>query len=502
MAANLPIGAAKVKPYDWQGDKPLKIHASETVIYELHVRGFTRHSSSRVASPGTFQGVIEKIPYLKDLGITAVELMPLTEWDETDNRFYHPETNEKLLNYWGYNPLSFFALKSGFAANPDNHLNEFKEMVRRLHLEGIEVILDMVFNHSGETDLEGTTTSFRGIDNAIYYMIDQTSGEYHNFTGCGNTINCNHPVVRELIRDSLRYWVNEMHIDGFRFDLAAIFSRDQDGKVVDNSPLIELIAEDPLLRDTKIIAEAWDASGLYQVGTFSDDARWLEWNGRFRDDVRRFMAGHEDTVHTLATRIAGSSDLYLPSKRGPLNSVNFITSHDGFTLYDLVSYESKRNHANGEQSRDGENHNLSWNSGHEGDPCPPEVEELRLRRIRSFAALQLLSQGIPMLTAGDEFGRTQQGNNNCWCQDSELSWIDWSLAEKNHDLLRFFRKCIALRKQHQVFRRSTFFEQGNVNDRENREIIWQSLIPGHQDWSASCRTLGFILHGIRKTSVT
>ncbi len=480
--------------FDWQGDTPPRIPLADTIIYELHVRGYTRHHSSNVSTPGSYQGIVEKIPYLKELGISAVELLPVTEWDETDNRFINPSTRESLYNFWGYSPISFFSPKSGYGSGQFPARDDFKSLVRSLHQEGIEVIVDMVFNHSGETDYEGKTTSFRGIDNPTYYMINQENGDYLNYTGCGNTFNCNHPVCRELILQSLRYWVTEMHVDGFRFDLAAIFSRDEHGQVMDDSPLIELIAVDPVLRDVKIVAEAWDASGLYQVGSFSRNPRWQEWNGRFRDDVRRFMAGYDDTVRTLATRIAGSSDLYQSHGRSPLNSINFITCHDGFSLYDLVSYEEKRNNANGEQNRDGEAHNLSWNSGHEGVPCSAAIQKLRFRRIRTFAALLFLSQGIPMITAGDEFGRSQHGNNNSWCQDNEIGWIDWSLREKNSDLLRFFRKCIALRKQYPQFRRTTFFRPPASDHLDRPDITWQSLQPGSQDWSAECRTLAFTLH--------
>ncbi len=489
------------KPFDWQGDRPLKTPLAETIIYELHVRGFTKHPNSQTTAPGTFAGIIEKIDYLKDLGVTAVELLPVTAWDETDTPFKHPESGARLLNFWGYNPVSFFALHSGLADDPADAVNECKTMVRSLHQAGIEVILDMVCNHTGESDYTQTTSSLRAIDNEVYYLIDEQSGDYLNFSGCGNTVNCNHPVVRSLILDALRYWVEEMHIDGFRFDLAAIFSRGTDGAIRTDPPLIEEIAEDPLLRDTKIIAEAWDAAGLYQVGSFSSDPRWLEWNGRFRDDCRRFLAGLPDTVSSLASRLAGSSDLYGPSSRGPLNSINFLTSHDGFSLYDLVSYETKRNHDNGEDNRDGEQHNLSWNSGHEGDPSPPDVQRLRRRRIRTAAGLLLLAQGVPMLTAGDEFARTQHGNNNSWCQDNEIGWVDWSLAETNQDLLRFFRSCIALRKNHRCFRREHFFPAESGDRRNNHpEISWQSLQPGQPDWSAECRTLALVLHDADDTS--
>ncbi len=481
--------------FDWQGDRPPRTPLAETVIYELHVRGFTRHDTSQVSAPGTFRGVIDKIDYLCSLGITAVELLPVTAWDETDNRFFDPDSEARLLNFWGYNPLTYFALHSGLAAKPQAAADEFKAMVRSLHQAGIEVILDMVFNHTGESDLAGVTSSFRGIDNQIYYLVDPDNGDYLNFSGCGNTLNCNHPVVRRLIIDALRYWVQEMHVDGFRFDLAAIFSRGRNGTVLAEAPLIEEIAEDPVLRDTKIIAEAWDASGLYQVGSFSSDPRWLEWNGRYRDDVRRFFAGLPDSVSTLASRLAGSSDLYGNSSRGPLNSINFVTSHDGFTLYDLVSYDHKHNQRNGEQNRDGETHNLSWNSGHEGDPAAEDVRVRRRCRMRSLIGILLLSQGVPMLTAGDEIGRTQQGNNNSWCQDNVIGWLDWSLAETNRDLLRFVRFCIQLRKKHRCFRRDRFFppHQHDGTDR-HPEISWQSLYPGRQDWSAECHTLGCLLH--------
>lgn len=488
--------------FDWQGDRPLKIPLEDSVIYELHVRGFTQNSNSGVKHPGTYRGIIEKIPYLKRLGITAIELMPVTEFDENANTFIHPTTQLPLKNFWGYNPISFFALKSGYAADPHDHMNEFKEMVRALHQAGIEVILDMVYNHTGEGGYDKPSLSFRGIDNPIYYLLDQADQSYLNFSGCGNTFNCNHPVVRSLIRESLRYWVMEMHIDGFRFDLASILGRDKQGHLLANPPMIELIAEDPLLRDTKIIAEAWDAAGLYQVGSFSTDNRWAEWNGKFRDDVRMFHASYDNAVTNLATRIAGSSDLYQSSSRNPWNSINFITSHDGYTLYDLVSYQKKHNEANGEQNRDGDNHNLSWNSGCEGVTNDKTIEKLRLRRMRSMALTLLLSQGVPMLTAGDEFGRTQQGNNNAWCQDNTTSWLDWSLVEQNDNLLHFFRQCIHLRRTHSIFRRFHFFDSTGQGKNNQGDISWQSLLPGTQDWSSSCRTLGFLLHGSASRDTT
>lgn len=483
--------------FNWQNDRPLKTPMVDSVIYELHVRGFTQHTSSQVKCPGTYLGIVEKIPYLKELGVTAVELMPVTEWDENDNVFHDPVTGIRLKNYWGYNPVSFFALKSGYASRPDNHINEFKTMVLSLHQAGIEVILDMVYNHTGEGNYQGDTSSFRGIDNPIYYLLDQHTRDYLNYSGCGNTFNCNHPVVREFILNSLRYWVMEMHVDGFRFDLASILGRDRQGHVLANPPMIEMIAQDPILRDTKIIAEAWDAAGLYQVGSFSTDARWAEWNGRFRDDVRAFMAGHSNSVANLATRIAGSSDLYQSSSRTPCNSVNFITSHDGFTLHDLVSFNKKHNFRNGEEDRDGDNHNISWNSGIEGKTGHAATQDLRLRRMRSMALILILSQGVPMLTAGDEFGRSQNGNNNCWCQDNQTSWLDWNLTHTNRGLLRFFKKCLNLRKEHEIFRRHDFFssQDSTTESGQETDINWQSLQPGQEDWSADCHTLAFLLRG-------
>lgn len=484
--------------YDWQDDRPLNIPLRDSIIYELHVRGFTRHSSAGVAHPGTFKGITEKIGYLKRLGITAVELMPVTEFNENEPTFVNPLTGERLKNFWGYSPLSFFAPKCGYSSDLEAPLNEFRDMVKALHRAGIEVILDIVYNHTAEGGNDGPTTSFRGIDNTIYYLLDPWTRAYLNFSGCGNTCNCNHPIVRNLIMDALRWWVVDMHVDGFRFDLASILGRDPSGQVLANPPVVEMIAEDPVLSDTKIIAEAWDAAGLYQVGTFSPHHRWAEWNGRFRDDVRAFMCGHAGMVPALATRIAGSSDLYQRHNRRPCNSINFITSHDGFTLVDLVSHNEKHNLINGEDNRDGDNHNLSWNSGVEGSTANRKIHNLRSRRLRTMATILLLSQGVPMLVAGDEFGRSQQGNNNAWCQDNAISWLDWSLAKKNRGQLRFFRKLIQLRKAHHIFRRENFFQFGNFgpdNDACSLEILWQGLRPGEQDWSHECWTLAFLLNG-------
>ncbi|MCX6135072.1 MAG: glycogen debranching protein GlgX [Ignavibacteriales bacterium] len=467
--------------FDWKYDQPLNRHLADSIIYELHVRGFTRHPSSGVSHPGTFHGLSEKIPYLRDLGVTAVELMPVNDFLETDCLVRNPATGEQLLNFWGYHPISFFALKASYASNPSlgAEVREFKSMVKDFHDAGIEVILDMVFNHTGEGDEQGATISFRGLDNPIYYIVDPNTGGYLNFSGCGNTMNCNHPVVRDLILGSLRYWVTEMHVDGFRFDLASILGRGTDGSVLANPPLLERIAADPVLANVKLIAEAWDAAGLYQVGSFPSWGRWAEWNARFRDDVRQFWKGEPDKVRSLATRFCGSADLYRGSGRAPFHSVNFITSHDGFTLADLVSYNEKHNEANGEQNRDGLNGNDSWNCGEEGPTADPSIQKLRNRQIKNLAATLLLSQGVPMILAGDEIGRTQSGNNNAYCQDNETSWLDWVAAENNKDLLRFFKCLIAFRLSHTLFRQRKFIGQGS----EIPRIIWHGTEPYSPDWS-------------------
>ena len=366
-------------------------------------------------------------------------------------------------------------------------------MVKALHKSGIEVILDVVFNHTAEGGSDGPLLNLRGLDNSIYYLLDPETRNYLNFSGCGNTLNCNHPIVRQLIIECLHFWVIEMHVDGFRFDLASILGRDQNGEVLSNPPMVEMIAEDPILSHTKIIAEAWDAAGLYQVGSFSTSGRWAEWNGKFRDDVRAFMCGHQAMIPSLATRIAGSSDLYQKNLRRPCNSINFVTSHDGFTLWDLVSYNDKHNLENGENDLDGADYNISWNSGHEGETSDPAINMLRARRIRSLMVILMLSQGVPMVLAGDEFGRTQNGNNNAYCHDSPLSWIDWSLKEKNKDLFRFFKLIIAIRKRHPVFRRSDFFP--DQPHELHHPIRWQANLPDTKDWSDQAKSLAFLLDG-------
>lgn len=476
--------------FDWGIDQPLNIPLSESIIYELHVRGFTYHESSGVKNPGTFVGLIEKIPYLKELGITAVELLPINEFQETDTSRINPLTGERLLNFWGYHPICFFTPKASYASNSRNggQVKEFKAMVKAFHEAGIEIILDMVFNHTAEGDEHGTTFCFRGIDNSIYYLIDPQTGTYYNYSGCGNTLNCNHPVVREMILDCLRYWVTEMHVDGFRFDLASILGRGQDGSVLSNPPILEEITLDPILANTKLIAEAWDAAGLYQVGTFpggtfaSNEGRWAEWNGKFRDDIRKFVKSDPGMVSALATRMLGSPDLYHGSGRAPFHSINFVTSHDGFTLHDLVSYNEKHNEANGENNADGSNDNYSWNCGWEGPTNSKEINALRLRQMKNMATLLLLSQGVPMILGGDEMGRTQQGNNNAYCQDNEISWINWELTKSYAHLLRFFKLLIRFRKQHAIFRRKSF-------DDPFQTISWHGVKLGQPDWSWESRSL-------------
>lgn len=482
--------------YDWEGDRPLGRPIQDTIIYEVHLRGFTRHPSSGVTCPGTFRGLTEKIDYLRDLGVTAVELLPVSEFDETEALFSHPETRVPLGNYWGYHPLLFGAPKAAYASKPAAVLREFRDMVKALHRAGIELFLDVVFNHTAEGGRQGKCTCFRGITPDIYYLRDPKSGEYLNFSGCGNTCNCNHPVTRTLIMDMLRWWVVEMHVDGFRFDLASILNRGPDGAILANPPVVELLAEDPVLAGTKIIAEAWDAGGLYQVGSFSTSRRWAEWNGRFRDDVRAFMCSCPGSVSRLATRIAGSSDLYQSHGRGPCNSINFLTSHDGFTLADLVSYNHKHNENNGENNRDGDNNNMSWNSGWEGPTADPGIQAFRMRRIRTFAVILLLSSGVPMLVAGDELGRSQGGNNNAWNQDNPTSWLDWTLVRKNQGLLRFFQSLIQLRKQHRCFRRTDFFPE--KAGPEGAEIRWFGQRGAEADWSEESRALAFLLRGIQQ----
>ncbi len=484
-------GRVEGEEFDWGFDHPINQHLADSVIYEVHVRGFTVHPSSGAAHPGTYRGLIEKIPHLQELGITAVELMPVTEFEETDNRRVNAITGEPLRNFWGYQPLAFFAPKAGYAASGParGEVREFQEMVKALHEAGIEVILDMVFNHTGEGEEDGPTVSFRGLDNATYYLMDRKTGRYLDFSACGNTLNCNHPVVRTLILACLRYWVTEMHVDGFRFDLASILGRDSDGRALESPPLLEIIAADPALAHTKLIAEAWDAAGLYQVGSFPNFGRWAEWNGRFRDEVRRFVRGDAGSVPALATRLAGSADLYQHDGRAPFHSVNFVTSHDGFTLADLVAYNERHNEANGENGEDGQADDLSWNCGEEGPTTWPEVRALRLRQRKNFAAILLLSQGVPMILAGDELGRSQGGNNNAYSQDNEISWLDWDRKTEDQELFRFFCRLIRFRKAHPGLRRRSFSEEPSGRP----WVTWHGLARGQPDWSPEARSLGMHL---------
>lgn len=449
--------------FQWQDDQPPRHAWADTVIYELHVRGFTIHPSSGVLHPGTYRGVIEKIPYLKSLGVTAIELMPVHEFNDDHVLRRNPKTGEPLTNYWGYDPVSFFAPKASFssAGGFGQQKLEFREMVLALHQAGIEVILDVVFNHTAEGNERGPTLCFRGIDNVIFYLLAEDPRYYRDFTGTGNTINANHPVVRDFILSALRYWVTEMHVDGFRFDLASVFGRDRSGQLHADAPLLTRIAEDAILRDIKIIAEAWDAAGAYEVGSFSE-RRWSEWNGRYRDDVRRFWRGDDGMRGAFASRICGSADIYTRSGKGPDGSINFITCHDGFTLNDLVSYLDKHNDANGENNQDGTNANYSENYGTEGDTTDAFIESVRTQQIKNLLLTLLISRGVPMILGGDEFRRSQRGNNNAYCQDNEISWVDWTLLDKHTDIYRFTQSALAFRRAHPVLSKEQFYTDADI----------------------------------------
>lgn len=449
-----------INDIELETDSPVKTEHNDLIIYEAHLRGFTRDRSSKVSHPGTYAGFIEKIPYLKELGINAVEFLPIFEFDENEDyvngRPRYDQDGNRLLNYWGYNPISFFAPKAGYAASGkySMHIYELKNLIKELHKNNIRVILDVVFNHTAEGDETGPYISYKGIDNKAYYILGP-HGQYYNFSGCGNTLNCNNPIVRQMILNCLRYWIAEYHIDGFRFDLASILGRNQDGSPMSNPPLLELLTFDPLLNNTILIAEAWDAAGLYQVGSFPSYGRWAEWNGRYRDDVRHFLKGDIGYAKAIADRITGSEDIYNPTYRGNGASINFITCHDGFTLWDLFSYNEKHNEDNGWDNTDGSNDNISWNCGIEGDTRDRKILALRHQMVRNAAAILICSVGIPMILAGDEFGNTQFGNNNAYCQDNQISWLDWNLLEKNKNLFEFFKQLIAFRKQHPVLRKAS-----------------------------------------------
>jgi glycogen operon protein len=490
-------GVVIAEEYDWEGDAPLRIPPEEMIIYELHVGGFSRHHSSGVRHPGTFAGIVEKIPYLKSLGITHVELMPVMAFDEQDV----PEQvwEDGLTNFWGYSTHSFFSPHPGYCVSPleGTHRSEFRDMVKALHRAGIGVILDVVFNHTSEGGAEGPVLNLKGFGNETYYILDQIDkGIYLDFTGCGNTVNANHPLVARFILDCLEYWVRSMHVDGFRFDLASALARNEEGRPMHNPPLLWGIELSDVLAHTEIIAEAWDAAGLYQVGSFPG-YRWMEWNGRYRDVVRRFVRGDPGLIGEMANRIAGSSDLYQANQRLPINSINFVTCHDGFTLWDLVSYDRKHNEANAERNRDGTDDNLSWNCGAEGETEDPEIHVLRLRQVRNLQTILFLSQGVPMILAGDEVLRTQGGNNNAWCQDNPVGWLDWGLTERNANMLRFVSELIALRKRHPSLRRRRFLSGRTRRGARLPDITWYAPNGGQPAWDAEeARSLAFTLASV------
>ena len=480
--------------YDWEGDKPLQQSCENEIIYELHVGGFTRHPSAGVEHPGTFSGIIEKVPYLQELGVTAVELLPVMAFDEQD--LPDKARDLGLGNYWGYATHSFFTPHPGYCIDPmaGSNPDEFRDMVKALHRAGISVILDVVFNHTAEGGEDGPTINFKGLMNrGFYHLEDHDSMLYKNYSGCGNTVNCNHPLVARFIIESLEYWVKKFHVDGFRFDLASILARGEDGAPMYHAPVVWNIEFSNILAHTRLFAEAWDAGGLYQVGGFPG-FRWAEWNGRYRDLIRQFIKGDPGKVPELATRLTGSSDLYQGSDRLPINSVNFITCHDGFTLLDLVSYNEKHNQANGEENRDGDNHNHSRNYGAEGITDDPAINGLRLKQVKNFMAVLMLSQGVPMILAGDEVLRSQQGNNNCYCQDNALSWFDWSLLEKNREMFCFTKGIIQLRKRHPCLMQRHYLS-GAVTDVSNlQDVAWHGRQLNKPQWAdPSSRILGCTL---------
>jgi isoamylase len=480
--------------YDWEDDAPLHTPTQNAVIYELHVGGFTRHPSSGVGHPGTFSGLLEKIPYLQRLGVTHVELLPIMAFDAQDVPSHTADLG--LSNYWGYSTHSFFAPHPGYSIEPRRARDEFRDMVKALHRAGIGVILDVVFNHTAEGGSDGPIISFKGLGNEIFYHLDpEDRRRYRDYTGCGNTVNCNHPLVVRFLLDSLLYWVRQMHVDGFRFDLASALGRGEDGRPQYHAPLLWAIELSPTLARTHLIAEAWDASGLYQVGDFPG-YRWAEWNGRYRDLVRAFVRGDPGLIPELATRIAGSSDLYEADGRLPRNSINFVTCHDGFTLYDLVSYNNKHNQANGEDNRDGDNHNLSWNCGVEGPTNDPAILALRRRQAMNLIAILMLSQGVPMLLSGDEMLRTQKGNNNCYCQDNDLTWFDWDLVETNRDMVDFVSGMITLRRRHPSLARERFLTGQPQPGQSLPDIAWHGVQLDRLDWDdPEGRALAFTLAG-------
>ena len=491
--ASVPKSIVIDDAFDWQGDAPPSIPFEKTIIYEAHLKGFTAHASSRVAKPGTYPGFIEKIPHLVSLGVTAVELLPVHEFYVEDFLLA-----KGLTNYWGYNTIGFFAPESSYAAgaSPGSQVSEFKTLVRELHKAGIEVLLDVVYNHSGEGNELGPLLCFKGIDNPTYYCLTGTEREpyryYMNYTGCGNTMNLAHPAVIRLVMDSLRYWVQEMHVDGFRFDLASVLGR-EDGPFRKSASFFDAISQDPALNHVKLIAEPWDL-GDYEVGDFPVD--WSEWNGRFRDTTRRFVKGDAGQVRDLGYRLTGSADLYADDGRSAYNSINFITCHDGFTLYDLLSYNTKHNEANGEGNRDGTDDNNSWNCGAEGDTNDQEVRRLRKQLAKNHICHLLFSSGTPMVLGGDEFLRTQKGNNNAYCQDNALAWFDWGEAERNGDFLQFVQKAVAFLKRHPILQRRKFFLGRDLNANGVPDLAWFNENGTTPDWNdPELRTICLQLDG-------
>ena len=484
--------------YDWEGDRPLQRPMEETILYETHVRGFTAHDSAGVSYPGSYRGLAEKIPYLKALGVTAVELLPVQQFDPQEVQQSNPLTGEPLTNYWGYATVAFFAPHAGYGCCDDAQglANEFRDMVKALHRAGIEVILDIAFNHTGEGDHRGPTICFRGLENVAYYLLQPDRRYYANYSGTGNTVNCNHSVVRRMIRECLRYWVQEYHVDGFRFDLASVLSRNQRGEPERDSPILWEIESDPVLAGTKLIAEAWDAAGLYQLGSFTGD-RWAEWNGEFRDDVRRFVRGDPGAVRELAWRMTGSFDVFRDKNSYvSTRSINFVTAHDGFTLRDLVSYNRKHNVANGDGNRDGMDENHSWNCGAEGETENPVVNALRRRQMRNLLTLLLTARGTPMLLGGDEIGRTQGGNNNAYNQDNETSWYDWRLLFENAWLFRFTQELIALRKRHPTLTAPRRLDGRTYRDAFREDVTYHGVRLGEPDWEHHSRSLAIQFHGV------
>ncbi|PSW19047.1 glycogen debranching enzyme GlgX [Photobacterium sanctipauli] len=488
MDASMKSIVVDQSDFDWQDVMAPRHSLNDTVIYEMHVGGFTKHPSSGVdkGKRGTFAGIIDKIPYLKEMGVTAVELMPVQQFDVNDA----PQGRQ---NYWGYSPINFFAVHAGYSVENDPlaAINEFKTLVRELHRADIEVILDVVFNHTAEGDENGPTFCFKGLQNGAYYITDKETGNYANYSGCGNTCNANHSVLRRMIIDALHFWVTEMHVDGFRFDLASVLARDSNGHPMKEPPLLWTIDTDPILCSTKIIAEAWDAAGLYQVGSFIGD-RWNEWNGKYRDDIRAFWRGDSGTVSRFASRVLGSPDIYCSRHHSPHRSVNFITAHDGFTLNDLVSYSEKHNLANGEGNNDGDNHNISSNYGVEGPTINKEIEEMRNRQCKNMLTTLFLSLGTPMLNMGDEVRRTQQGNNNAYCQDNEISWFDWSLLDKHQDMLRFVTGLSQIRRAEPTIDWNMHISLSSVVD--DVQIRWHGLQPDQPDWSEDSHSLALTVN--------